>query len=67
MITLYSTHCPKCRVLEEKLNKYNIEYETVTDTQVMVEKGMRSAPGLEVDGKLMDFSAAIIWLKQFEK
>lgn len=67
MITLYSTNCPKCKVLKEKLDRKNIQYEVITDTKVMLDKGMRTAPGLEVDGKLMDFAAAILWLKEMEK
>ena len=63
-ITLYSTHCPKCLVLEEKLQDKNIDYELVTDIDEMVKKGFQSAPVLEVDGKLMDFSEANKWVNE---
>ena len=63
-ITLYSTHCPKCLVLEEKLEDKNIDYELVTDVDEMVKKGFQSAPVLEVDGKLMDFSEANKWVNE---
>ena len=59
---LYSTHCPKCIVLEKKLNSKNINYEMITDENLMIEKGFMSAPILEVDDKTLDFKAAIDWV-----
>lgn len=63
MIILYSNHCPRCAVLEKKLNEANIEYTLETDMEVMLEKGFSSAPMLEVEGDVMDFSQALKWLK----
>ena len=57
-VTLYTTHCPKCKVLEKKLNSKNINYNEVTDTNIMISKGFTSTPMLEVDGTIMDFSQA---------
>ena len=31
MVTLYSTHCPRCLVLEKKLKQKNISYQEVND------------------------------------
>lgn len=59
---LYSTGCPKCRVLEAKLQAKNVPYTKNNDVAVMEEKGMMSLPYLEVGGKLMDFGEAIKWL-----
>lgn len=67
MITLYSTHCPKCNVLEKKLNIKKLEYTLVEDEDLMVEKGFLSAPMLEVDGKVMTFKDAIDWLENLEE
>ena len=61
-IILYSTGCPKCNVLEAKLNSKGINYEVCRDIEIMRSKGMMTAPNLEVDGKLMDFGAAIRWI-----
>lgn len=57
-ITLYSTHCPKCSVLEKKLKQRNIIYTEVNDVSVMAGKGIDAVPVLEVDGKLMDYKKA---------
>jgi glutaredoxin-related protein len=62
MITLFSTHCPKCNVLEKKLKAKNIEYEEVNDVEVMKEKGIVTVPVLEVDDEVMDFKAASDWI-----
>lgn len=67
MITLYSTHCPKCNVLEKKLNIKKLKYTLVEDENLMVEKGFLSAPMLEVDGKVMTFKEAIDWLGNLEE
>ncbi len=61
-VILYSTHCPKCNVLEKKLNQNYIPYEEVNDVNVMRKKGFLSAPMLEVDGEIMDFKTANNWI-----
>lgn len=66
MVTLYTTHCPKCVVLEKKLTSKNIEFNLVEDVDVMTEKGFMSAPMLEVDGEVMDFVTANNWINNQE-
>lgn len=62
-IILYSTDCPKCKILEQKLNELSIEYKKERDVAVMLDKGFVSAPMLEVDGNVMDFKRAVEWIK----
>ena len=57
-IILYTTHCPKCRVLETKLKSKNIQYVEVSDEIIMQEKNIEFLPMLEADGVLMDFATA---------
>lgn len=66
-IVLYSTHCPKCNVLETKLNNLNVDYKVETDIEIMQEKGFMSAPMLEVEGKIMNFRDAVRWVNEMEK
>lgn len=61
-VILYSTHCPKCKVLGMKLKQKNINFEENTNIDVMIEKGFKSAPILEVDGIVYDFKEAIDWI-----
>ena len=62
MVTLYTTHCPKCNVLTAKLNEKGIPYEEVDDVNTMISKKIMTAPYLEVDGNLMDFVNAVNWV-----
>lgn len=62
-ITLYSTHCPKCKVIETKLKQAGLAYTEFDDIDKILSMGIKTAPMLEVDGKLMDFSEANRFLK----
>lgn len=64
MIILYTSGCPRCKVLEKKLNAANITYETFTDTDKMVKIGMNVMPILEVDGQRMNFKEANEWVNE---
>lgn len=65
MVTLYTTHCPKCIILEKKLQDKNIEYQVCDDVDLMLSKGMQEAPYLEVEEKeMMNFSKAIKWVNE---
>lgn len=64
MVTLYSNHCPKCRIIERKLAQKEIKYTEVNDIDVMIRKGLSSVPWLEVDGEMMDFNKANQWINE---
>ena len=66
-VILYTIHCPKCNVLQKKLDLKNVEYTIVDNTAVMAEKGFTSSPMLEVDGKVMDFGEANMWVNNIKK
>ncbi len=67
MIKLYTTGCPQCVVLKNKLDEKGIEYDTITNitfiTDVAKTNGLRSVPILDVDGKILDYRKAIEWVK----
>lgn len=63
-IILYSTNCPKCNVLEKKLQSKNINFEICNDVDLMLFKGIQQAPYLEVDDELMDFTKAVKWVNE---
>ena len=63
-VTLYSTGCPKCNVLEKKLAEKNIDFEVVSDVDIMQNKGFMTMPMLEVDGKTMDFGSSVRWINE---
>lgn len=63
-VILYSTNCPKCKILETKLNKKGISYSIVTDVNIMLEKGFTQAPVLEVNGEVKEFKEANTWVEE---
>ena len=63
-IVLYTTHCPKCQVLQKKLSQKRIPYSINEDIDEMIKKGLMSAPGLEVDGTMMNFTDANKWINE---
>jgi glutaredoxin len=63
-VILYTTFCPKCRVIEAKLKQKGIEYKEITDVDIMTEKGFMSVPMLEVDNFVMNFTEANTWINE---
>ena len=63
VVKLYTTHCPKCKVLERKLDTLKINYEVCDNVDEVLhyaeENGLSTAPILEVDGVPFEFSEAI--------
>ena len=66
-ITLYSTHCPMCNVIEKKLQMKNIEYDICSDINKIRELGFLSAPVLQVDDDFYTFKEANIFLNSFKE
>lgn len=63
MITLFSTDCPRCRVLEKKLIAANINFQKSSDIQEVIDQGFMSAPVLKIEDKYLDFKTAVNWIK----
>lgn len=64
MVVLYSTHCPKCQIIEKKLQQKYISFIEENDVDKMLSMGIKSVPWLDVDGELMDFAQANKWLNE---
>ena len=62
MPILYSTGCPRCKVLEKKLESNGIAYEKNNSVDEMLELGISEVPVLSVYGQLFNFSEAINWI-----
>lgn len=65
-VILYTTDCPKCKVLEKKLDVKNITYTIVKDVLTMQQLGIYSSPCLSVDEKILDFTQSINWINEVE-
>lgn len=50
-------------MLKELLANKKIQFEAVEDLDEMEEKGFKSVPMLEVDGRIMNAKEAFAWIK----
>lgn len=62
-IILYSNHCPKCEMMKKMLDMKNISYDIFDNEDEMIKMGFSSMPMISIDGKIMDFSDGISWIK----
>lgn len=63
-VILYTTHCPKCTVLEMKLSQKNIPYTQETSMEEMQRLGILSVPMLKVNNKMLPFKRAVDWVNE---
>lgn len=63
-VILYSTGCPKCTVLKNKLYDKNIKFAENNSVNDMLSLGITQVPVLEVDGTKMNFKEAVNWIKE---
>ena len=61
-IILYSTGCPKCKVLKSKLEEKSIEFVENNSVEEMTGLGITQVPVLAVGGVLLDFKQAVTWV-----
>lgn len=61
---LYTTHCPKCRILQKKLNDKSIDFQVCEDVQKMKQLNINSVPTLSYNGNMMSFYDAIKFVNQ---
>lgn len=64
-VTLYSTECPKCRVLTNKLSSSGIRYKVNDDRSEMECHRIKQVPVLKVGDKFYDFYSANEWVNRF--
>lgn len=65
-VILYSTGCPRCKVIARKLDDKGIKYSIVDKVDVVLELGITNVPVLEVDDRKMEFKEAINWVNSQE-
>lgn len=63
---LYTTGCPRCKVLAAKLEKANIEYEKCEDMESILkvcnDLGVSTVPILGTENGNLTFEEAIKWV-----
>ncbi len=65
-VTIFTTECPVCKMLESKLDSKNIKYSKVTDTNVMLNLGISSVPMLKVNEEMMDTKKAMEFISNLK-
>ena len=68
-VILYTIGCPKCKILETKLNQKNIPHTICDDRDIMNEMGFDKMPMLFVEGAnndvTMNYAEAIKWVNNY--
>lgn len=63
-MVLYSTGCPRCKVLKAKLEQKGIEYTENNSVDDMITIGISEVPVLSVDDRLLNFVEAVNWINE---
>lgn len=62
-IKMYSTNCPKCRVLAKRYREAGVDFDLIEDEKEVLEKakefGIEEVPFVVADGKLYRFTSAM--------
>lgn len=66
MIILYTTGCPKCRILRQKLENAGIEFVMNTDVEEMQAMGFTTVPMLKTGDNILNFAEAVKWINSIE-
>ena len=62
-ITVYTIHCPACKILEKKLQNAGLTYAVIDDVAQM--KNIEQFPMMQVNcGPLMTLKEANQWIKE---
>ena len=57
---LYTTGCPKCKILEKKLNDKKVDFTTISDRDELIAAHIASVPVLKKpNGDMLDYFAAV--------
>lgn len=66
-ITLYSTGCPKCKVLKKRLEEKGIRYTENNSVNEMLSLGISQVPVMKVGDTMMNYTEAVEWTKYYKE
>lgn len=61
-VIVYSTGCPRCKILKKKLAEKGISFTENSSTEEMLKLGITEVPVLQLDTERLDFSHAVQWV-----
>lgn len=61
--TLFTTHCPMCKMVAAALETHHITYDVVDDPQELTSRGFTSAPMffLASENRMLDARETLVW------
>lgn len=62
---LYSTNCPKCKILETQLKEKEITFEKNENVDEMLALGLKTAPAFKHNDQIMSFNEALVFIKNY--
>jgi hypothetical protein len=63
-LILFTTNCPKCKILEKKMDDKKLNFKLETDVTELIDMGFTTAPVLKIDNDYLDFGKAIKWINK---
>lgn len=65
-IVLYTSDtCHRCKIVKELFAIHSVEYEEITDRDILLSLDVESVPVIEVDDKIIDDWVSVLgWLKK---
>lgn len=63
-VTLYSTGCPKCTVLEKKLDSKGVKYKKVDSVDELRDLGILEVPVIKIGDTIMNFTESVAWVNK---
>lgn len=64
---LYSTDCPKCKILENQLKEKGIVFKKNEDVDEMLALGLKTAPSFKHNDQIMSFNEALMFIKNYNQ
>lgn len=65
MIILYSTGCPKCKILKKLLENSSIEYVENNNEKEMESLGLNSLPAIKLeDNRVLNYQESVKYIKE---
>jgi hypothetical protein len=65
---VYTTGCPRCRVLAVKLSNAGIDFDTSSDVDLIINAGFTEVPVLQIEEDIfLTFTEALDWIVTQER
>lgn len=63
-LIFYSTDCPRCKILQKKMDDAKLEYTKVTDVDALKDLSITKVPMLSIDGNMCGYADAVKYVNE---